>query len=327
MTRKVAILHGLGGVGKSSIALEYSFQCSKSYTAVIWADASSKASLFLAARTIVEQLVAHYARQGVSLEEIAAFLGLGCLLDADGQIVAGEAEEWRMVRAIKDWLSIEDNGRWLLVLDNYDDISVNIRDLLPTCDTGHVIITSRRSDLQALGRTLEVVEIDERSGISLFLKSANKEGISEGGKYENQAVSERKLIAGIEEYQIATRVVAKLGQLPLALIQAGSFISHRKISLQRYLTLLDEAFKTATRTASDWPSGRQAERAAVLTTWEMSFASLSHPAKELLLLCGFLANGDIPDELFDMESKLRFDWMGEGKTLSFVCRLLASDTQ
>jgi hypothetical protein len=90
--------------------------------------------------------------------------------------------------------------------------------------------------------------------------------------------------------------------------------------------MLDENFKRATGGASIWPSGQQVSGTTILTTWEMSFASLSSSAKELLLLCGFFANGDIPDELFDMESKLRFDWMGEGKTLPFTCRLTFSDT-
>ena len=58
-----------------------------------------------------------------------------------------------------------------------------------------------------------------------------------------------------------------------------------------------------------------------MTTWEISFASLSPAAKELLLLCGFLANGDIPDELFDLEGELRFDWMGVGERASFAYRL------
>jgi hypothetical protein len=122
-------------------------------------------------------------------------------------------------------------------------------------------------------------------------------------------------------------VVTKLGLLPLALNQAGSFISQRKISLQRYLVLLDENFKTvASRGVPELPWGRQAESVTILTTWEISFASLSHSAKELLLLCGFLANEDIPDELFDLESKLRFDWMGEGKKEFFKYQLLAFDT-
>jgi hypothetical protein len=196
--RRVVILHGLGGVGKSTIALEYSFRRSKSYTSVFWADASSEASLFRSARGIAEHLVSYYVGQGVPYEEVVNFLRLGGLLGHDWQILAVEGGERRVVGAMKQWLEVEGNGRWLLIVDNYDDLdSVNIHELLPTCDAGHVIITSRRSDLQALGRTLEIDEIDKGSGTLLLLKSANKEEADIGGKYGYQAVSKRKLTLGI----------------------------------------------------------------------------------------------------------------------------------
>jgi hypothetical protein len=117
-------------------------------------------------------------------------------------------------------------------------------------------------------------------------------------------------------------VVTKLGLLPLAINQAGSFISQRQVSLQRYLSRLDEGFSTTAAVgALEWPKGRGAQGRTILTTWEISFASLSHAAKELLLLCGFLANGDIPDELFDLDGELRFDWMGVGERAPFAYRL------
>jgi hypothetical protein len=196
--RRVVILHGLGGVGKSTIALEYWFRWSKSYTSVFWADASSEASLFQSARGIAEHLISHYASQGVPYGEIDNFLRLGGLLGHDRQIMPVEGGEQRVAGAIKQWLAVEGNGRWLLILDNYDDIgSVNIHELLPTCDAGHVIVTSRRSDLQGLGRRLLIDEIDERSGILLLLKSADKEGVDTRGKHPYQGVLERKLILGL----------------------------------------------------------------------------------------------------------------------------------
>jgi hypothetical protein len=181
---RVVILHGLGGIGKSTIALEYSHRWSRSYTSVFWADASSKASLLRSARGIAEHLVSHYAGQGVPTGEIDKFLRLGGLLGQDRQIMAVEGGEQQIAGAIKQWLAVEGNGRWLLILDNYDDIdSVNIHELLPTCDAGHVVITSRRRGLQALGTTLEIEEIDEGSGILLLVKSANKEEADTRGKY------------------------------------------------------------------------------------------------------------------------------------------------
>jgi hypothetical protein len=119
-----------------------------------------------------------------------------------------------------------------------------------------------------------------------------------------------------EDYCAATKVVTKLGLLPLAISQAGAFISRRQISFQRYLSILGEGLKASTAGAPVWQWGQQA--GSVLTTWEISFASLPHPAKELLLLCGFLSNEDIPEELFNLDSEVRFDWMEEGKTISSV---------
>jgi hypothetical protein len=120
----------------------------------------------------------------------------------------------------------------------------------------------------------------------------------------------------VEECSAATEVVTKLGLLPLAITQAGAFISRRQISFRRYLPLLSGGLKASTTTASDWQWGQQT--VSILTTWEISFASLSRSAQELLLLCGFLSNEDIPEELFSLNSRVRFDWMGEGKAVFSV---------
>jgi hypothetical protein len=114
-----------------------------------------------------------------------------------------------------------------------------------------------------------------------------------------------------KEYSCATEVVTKLGRLPLAINQAGAFISQRRMSFQRYLPLLSGGLKSSTAAAPVWPWGQKTE--SVLTTWEISFNSLSRSAKELLLLCGFLANEDIPEEIFNLNGQARFGWMGEGK--------------
>jgi len=115
---------------------------------------------------------------------------------------------------------------------------------------------------------------------------------------------------------MAKEVAAKLGFLPLALAQAGSYISQCQMSPQKYLTLFNENFKTvATRGAqqAQWQSSAEMKSRTIFTTWEISFATLSRSAQELLLLCAFLANEDIPDALFINEEDELFDWMGKGK--------------
>jgi signal recognition particle GTPase len=59
MAQKVIILHGLGGIGKTSIALEYAFRYSDLYTAIFWVDVTSEMSLIQSARGIVEQIIAN----------------------------------------------------------------------------------------------------------------------------------------------------------------------------------------------------------------------------------------------------------------------------
>jgi len=186
MTRKTVVLHGLGGMGKSSIALEYSFRYSHLYTAVFWVDVTNGTSLSRSARGIAEHIVADHAKQGHSYENDASILELRDCLNPNGQISSDAAAELRVTTAVKEWLAAKHNEEWLLVLDNYDDVNaVEIRLLLPTCDAGNVIITSRKNNLQLLGKTVAVEEIDEVSGIRLLLKSANKEEFMTEGKHQS----------------------------------------------------------------------------------------------------------------------------------------------
>jgi len=118
-----------------------------------------------------------------------------------------------------------------------------------------------------------------------------------------------------------------LGFLPLALTQAGSFTSHLQSSFENYLNFLDgEPGKVAKCGGPGWLSDQRTGdvNRNVYTTWEVSFASLSR-AQELLLLCGFLANADIPDELFLQERALQFDWVEVGKSNSLHCLVSLTD--
>jgi hypothetical protein len=185
MTRKTVVLYGLGGIGKSSIALEYSFRYSNSYTAVFWVDVTSGTSMSSSTRSILEHIVAEYARQGFPYGQIASVLALVGLLGQGGEISTDAAAEPRLAGAVKKWLAAKNNKTWLLILDNYDDDGVDIHLLLPTCDAGNVIITSRKSDLQTFGITVPVEEIDEESGMKLFVKSANLQEPKAEGKHQS----------------------------------------------------------------------------------------------------------------------------------------------
>ena len=102
------------------------------------------------------------------------------------------------------------------------------------------------------------------------------------------------------EQSDAVAIVRKLGALPLALDQAGSYISAMQISFNKYLLRFDGAF--AKVTARKPPTAVwQYRDDTVFTTWEVSFNALGPAAQELLLIFGFLDNESIPEELLPLE--------------------------
>jgi hypothetical protein len=166
-----------------------------------------------------------------------------------------------------------------------------------------------------------IEEIGEEASMAVLTKSVGKEVLTGEGEYQRTYRWEYRLICHIE-HCAAKKVAVKLGFLPLALTQAGSYVSHMQTSFQHYLNLLDGEFgKVAQSGGPSWLSDQKTGNLNrnVFTTWEVCFARLSRPAQELLLMCGFLANADIPDKLFLQERKLRFDWVEEGTSKSFLC--------
>jgi hypothetical protein len=94
--------------------------------------------------------------------------------------------------------------------------------------------------------------------------------------------------------------VTKLGALPLALDQSGAYIFSLQITFHEYLHRFDAKFKEL---ASRKPPKQvwQYREDTVFTTWEISYSALRPAAQELLNLCAFLDNEDIPEELLPPE--------------------------
>lgn len=98
----------------------------------------------------------------------------------------------------------------------------------------------------------------------------------------------------------------KLGNLPLALDQAASYIHTRQYSFTRYLHEYEA--NTTHFLSRGWKLGEQDR--SVFATWELSFQAITkhNPiAAELLLVCGFLNNDDICEELLQRGMELPVD--------------------
>ena len=119
-------VYGLGGVGKTQVALEYAHRFKADYELVWWIDAEQPLEISLA------------------LTELAGRLGLPTS-DNAGESALAALEELR-----RDIV-----GRWLLIFDNAEDPG-DLGPFLPT-GSGHIIITSRN---QAWTRHAEPVELE-----------------------------------------------------------------------------------------------------------------------------------------------------------------------
>ena len=132
-------LYGLGGIGKTQLAMEYAWQQSASYELVWWLRAEAPSSL------------------------IADYIALATELQLPER---NESEQELVVRGMRKWL--DKHKGWLLIFDNAKDAK-SIRDYLPESTGGHVLITSRNQDWRAFGKPLSI-EVWNRNEAIAFLQ-------------------------------------------------------------------------------------------------------------------------------------------------------------
>jgi tetratricopeptide (TPR) repeat protein len=182
------------------------------------------------------------------------------------------------VRAVIRWL--ENNSSWLLIFDNTDTPEL-LKGFRPRNATGHVLLTSRAQvfDTVGIAKPFEIdVMLPEEALKFLFTRT---------GRDESKTA----------EREAASDVAEELGYLPLALEQAGAFITARKARIQDYLAgyrkrRLD-LLKESRPVTGDYPE-------SVATTWSINFTEIekaSEAASDLLRASAFLSPDNIPLEL------------------------------
>lgn len=305
---KIIVLYGMGGIGKTQIALEYVHTHYAEYNSVFWVDGTSKETATLGFRSIAQRLVSHHATnatyQKPDYAQIGRLLGIG--LEEDGQLsVKGDTTE-RILEAVKRWYCAKENQNWLLVLDNVDDLeSFDIGAFIPTASHGTILMTSRRKECSRFGTGLEIDDMLETEAICLLLKSARLH--ERQGKTTFTLQFDLTLLTGQDiDGVIAADIVKKLGYLPLAIDQAGAYIATREIPLQTYLELYEGNSQRIFGERPQNPLWSYRDQ-TVFTTWEISFQAIEEKNKksaELLLLCSFLHNEDIWEEMLRRGQKL-----------------------
>jgi tetratricopeptide (TPR) repeat protein len=179
------------------------------------------------------------------------------------------ADQTTTIAAVKRWLG--ENRNWLLIFDNVK-APEDIEAYLPREGTGHVVITSRNPNWGGSGGVLP---------IKVFKRSESVDFIIKRTKQESQ--------------EHADELANALGDLPLALEQAGAYMEERAVSLAEYLKLFRERRPEVLERGT--PS---AYRKTIATTWDISLQAIKDDipeAADLLKLFAFLAPDDIPKSL------------------------------
>jgi hypothetical protein len=138
--RRVCVVHGLGGAGKTQLALKAVERTRDKWTFIIYVDASS--------REVIEITLQDFAKA----KEI------------------GETHE-----DVIEWLE-SCREQWLMVFDNADDPSVNIRDYFPGGEHGSILVTTRLTDLALLAKgpksDFHISSMREEEAIVLLIRTA-----------------------------------------------------------------------------------------------------------------------------------------------------------
>ncbi|KAI0402570.1 kinesin light chain [Xylaria palmicola] len=280
--RRVVVLHGLGGMGKTQLAIEYMKRNKDNYSAIFWLNIKDENSLKQSFARIAHQI----KRQHPSASRVG---GLNIQKDLD-----------ETIDAVKAWLSLPSNSRWLMVYGNYDNpkllsntdpAAINIQEYLPESYQGSIVITTRLSQVK-IGHAIRLLKMQNLNDSLQILESASKR-------------------EGLADNLDAIHLAQKLDGLPLALATAGGYLEQTSVSFRSYLCLYEDSW---TRLQISSPELSSYEDRTLYSTWQLSLDQIQRQNKHsaaLLQLWAYFDNQDIWLELLQSYYTHSIDWIHE----------------
>jgi tetratricopeptide (TPR) repeat protein len=283
---------GLGGMGKTQLAVEFARRHHRRFSSVFWLDGRSedilKRSIASCASRIPQGQIPETSRTYVS--DSGA--------DVDG-----------VVRDVMAWLARPDNAAWLLIFDNVDreykaqggdPDAYDVQRYLCGADHGSVLVTTRLARLEQLGESQLVGKVSEEQAQAMFESWYKKKH----GKLRTvndlmRVITTNERIVDIAE---GKQLLAQLDGLPLAIAQAGAYLQESGVGLTTYLSFYEQQWSKLMESShlADAPLQDYPDR-SVWTTWAISYQAIrdKHEATaNLLLLWSFLDNKDLWHGLF-----------------------------
>ncbi|KAI0477594.1 P-loop containing nucleoside triphosphate hydrolase protein [Xylariaceae sp. FL0804] len=200
--KKGVVLYGIGGSGKTQLALRHVEQNRESYRAVVWINV---ATAELAVKSFTD--AALMMRHSWSSK------------DLPNPYAGGDDRAF-----VRSRLRSTLHRNWLLVLDSADDLDdMNLLQMVPDCQHGSIMITSTKKEasdiLSGHGfESMEVDRLDDRSANDLLLHKA---------QVEDTPSAKGNLVLAI------TR---ELNGLPIALEQAGLLLRKRILTFDNFVS-------------------------------------------------------------------------------------------
>ncbi len=240
-------LHGLGGVGKSQLALEYVYRHQREYNVICWIPAERESLILTALAGLAVRLRVTPAGQDGS-NAPAANTAVPAVLEA---LRTGSPYD-----------------KWLLIFDNAENIEL-VRRFFPGNGPGKIIVTSRNPEWERVASPLQVNVFERQESVELLQKRS-----------PDLSAEDADLLAGA------------LGDLPLAVEQAGAWRAVTGMLVEDYIDLLDRRSPEILHLdpAPDYP-------VSVAAAWDISLERIkenSPGARELLDICACMAPEPIP---------------------------------
>ncbi|KAH6646122.1 kinesin light chain [Truncatella angustata] len=280
--RRIVVLHGLGGIGKTQLVVAYTTRYRDEYSAIFWLnikdEVSIRQSFTKAAMQILRQ---HPNASGLNALDL-------------------QQNHEEVIEAVKAWLSLPGNTRWLIVYDNYDDprlanhvdgTGIDINRFLPTSYQGSILVTTRLSQVD-IGHRVRVTKLESVED-SLEILSTT---------------SGRRCLG---DDMVVRDLVETLDGLPLALATAGAYLRHVPVSFSDYLRLYQGSWA---RLHANTPSLGSYQDRTLTSTWQLSYEQIksqSSLAANLLQWWAYFDNEDVWFELLLRDSDNGPAWINE----------------
>lgn len=287
-------LVGLGGMGKTQIALQFAYQTKEKRPgySIFWIPILSTANIEQAYGEIAKKLHVEKKHDGEDIRELVC-----------------------------EHLSAEEAGKWLLIVDNADEQELvfgsdevsGMERYLPQADNGSILLTTRSRQVAVDFADIDVIDVEQMDPdeAAIFFKKALI----------------RKDLARDEE--LVAELLTRLTYLPLAISQAAAYLNQTKSPIQVYLRLLQGAEKDVTgvlgREFRDNTRYRDS-RNAVGTTWLVSFDQIERSDKNkavvnLLMFLSCIEPKAIPEPMLPASGSEEFEWaIGTLCAYSFLVR-------